>query len=413
MLLNLSLLKKNKNFRFLFLGQALSFFGTMVSQVAFPYQIYLQTHSNFMVGLLSLVQLIPLLCTALFGGVFADRYHRRALLLIAETFLAISCGLLLWNACLAVPHIWVLFVVGAVVSALSGLHRPALQGIKQQIIPAEDFVSASALESLVFSLGMIAGPAVGGFLIARFGLPANYAVDCLTFIVSLWALCQLRCIAPPAVAVSESIVQSLKQGLHYAFTRQELLGSYLVDMVAMIFGMPFALFPAIAQLHGGAQALGLLYTAPAVGAMFAALASDWCRKVKHYGAAIGVAAILWGVAILLFGLCHHYFYLALFFLLLAGGFDAISGVFRSTLWNEMIAPEFRGRLTGIEMISYLSGPKLGDVEAGLVAAAFGVTASVVSGGILCVLAVGVCCISLPKFWRYRSLVASPAKSIVE
>lgn len=405
MFLNLSLLKKNKNFRCLFLGQSLSFFGTMISQVAFPYQIYLQTHSNFMVGLLSLAQLIPLLCTALLGGVLADRYHRRALLLIAETLLVFSCGLLTWNACLTAPHIWVLFVVGSAMSAINGLHRPALQGMQQQIIPASDFIVASALQSLVYSLGMIAGPAVGGLLIARFGLPANYAVDCVTFMISLWALLQLRSIVAPVAVASESILQALQQGLRYAFTRQALLGSYLVDMVAMIFGMPFALFPAIAQLHGGASALGLLYTAPAVGMALASLVSGWCHQVKRYGAGIGAAAILWGVAILLFGLCHHYFYLALFFLMLAGGFDAISGVFRLTLWNEMIAPEFRGRLAGIEMISYLSGPKLGDVEAGLVAAAFGITASIVSGGVLCVLAVGVCCIGLPKFWRYRSGVS--------
>ena len=406
MFLNFSLLKKNKNFRFLFLGQLLSFFGTMISQVAFPYQIYLQTHSNLMVGLLSLAQLIPLLGTALFGGVLADRCHRRALLLIAEALLAVSCGLLLWNACLATPHIWVLFVVGSAMSALNGLHRPALQGILQQIIPAADFISASALQSLVYSLGMIAGPAVGGLLIAHFGLPANYAVDCATFIISLCALLQLRSIAAPPAVVNESILQALKQGLNYAFTRQELLGSYAVDIVAMIFGMPLALFPAIAMLHGGAPALGFLYAAPAVGAVLASLVSGWCHQVKRYGAAIGVAAILWGIAILLFGLCHHYFYLALFFLMLAGCFDAISGVFRSTLWNEMIAPEFRGRLAGIEMISYLSGPKLGDVEAGLMAAAFGVTASIVSGGVLCVLAVGVCCVGLPKFWRYRSATPS-------
>jgi len=216
-------------------------------------------------------------------------------------------------------------------------------------------------------------------------------------------LLPLRNIVSPVAAKGESIFQSLRQGLRYAFVRQELFGSYAVDMVAMIFGMPLALFPAIAQMHGGAKALGLLYAAPAVGGVLAALLSGWCHKIKRHGVGIACSAASWGVAIVLFGLSHH-FWMALFFLALAGGFDAVSGIFRSTMWNEMIAPEFRGRLAGIEMISYLSGPKLGDVEAGLVAAAFGVTASVVSGGVLCLFAVSACCLGLPKFWRYRSSI---------
>lgn len=402
MLKNFSLLKKNRNYQFLFFGQSLSFLGTMISQVAFPYQIYSQTHSNLLVGLLSLVQLIPLLFTALFGGVLADRYHRKRLLLIAETFLAISCGLLMWNACLAQPHIWILFVVGSAMSAMSGLHRPAFQGIQQQILQPEDFLAASSLQALMFGVTMIAGPALGGLLIAHLGLWANYAVDGMSFVFSLAALLQLHAIDSVSVPASdESILQSLKQGLRYALKRQELLGSYWVDIVAMIFGMPLALFPAIAYMHGGAKTLGLLYAAPAVGAVLVSFFGDWLHRLKRYGVCIAAAAALWGVAIIFFGLVNN-FWLALFFLMLAGGFDTISGIFRQTMWNEVIAPEFRGRLAGIEMISYLSGPKLGDVEAGLVAASFGVATSIISGGFLCVIGVGVCCIALPKFWRYRS-----------
>lgn len=401
MLKNFSILKNNRNYRWLFFGQSLSFLGSMISQVAFPFQIYWQTHSNLMVGLLSLAQLIPLLVTALFGGVLADRYPRRKLLLIAEFFLAIGCALLFWNASLPEPHIWLLFAVGSGMSALNGLHRPAFQGIQQQIVPAKDFMATSSLQSLGYGINMIAGPALGGLLIAHFGLRANYAVDCFSFLFSLWALLQLRSIAPPPAAVVESILQSLQQGLRYAFKRQALLGSYFVDIVAMIFGMPMALFPAIAQMHGGAKTLGLLYAAPAAGAVLAACLGSWLHQVKRYGVGIAAAAAFWGVAIIFFGWVEN-FWLALFFLMLAGGFDTISGIFRQTMWNEVIAPEFRGRLAGIEMISYLSGPKLGDVESGLVAATFGVAASIISGGFLCVIGVGVCCMALPKFWCYRS-----------
>jgi MFS family permease len=168
----------------------------------------------------------------------------------------------------------------------------------------------------------------------------------------------------------------------------------------MIFGMPNALFPAIAQSYGGVKTLGLLYSAPAVGALFISIYSGWAPKIKRQGLAIAIAAALWGVAIVLFGISKD-MWLALFFLALAGAADAVSGIFRDMMWNHTIPVAFRGRLSGIAMISYLSGPRLGDTESGLVAAAFGVTASVVSGGVLCIVGVGLCCLALPKFIQYR------------
>jgi MFS family permease len=187
----------------------------------------------------------------------------------------------------------------------------------------------------------------------------------------------------------------------YAFSRQELIGTYVIDFVAMMFGMPMALFPAIALHFHGPKALGLLYSAPAVGALLVSLYTGWTERFKRHGVAIAVAAIFWGVSIIGFGLASNLL-LALCFLALAGGFDGISGIFRSVMWNETIPNHLRGRLAGIEMISYLSGPRLGDTEAGFVAAAFGITASIVSGGVLCVIGVGICCYFLPKFWHYRS-----------
>lgn len=400
-LLDLSLLRRNRNYGLLYIGQFVSFSGTMITGVALPYQIYMMTHSTLMVGFLSLAQLLPVLVTALIGGVFADRYHRRQLLLISEAVMMIGSLILAINALLPEPHLWVLFVVSATMAGFNGLHRPAMESIVQQIVAKEDLPAVSSLSNIKYSVGSIGGPAVGGLLIASLGVSVTYFVDVVSFLVSLVALIYMTNIPKPNNTSDDSTWEALKEGCRYAFSRQELVGTYIVDFVAMIFGMPTALFPAIAMSFGGATVLGLLYAAPAVGALAISVFSGWTKKVKRHGVAISLSATFWGVSIIFFGLASN-FWVALFFLSLAGAFDCISGIFRMTMWNETIPNEYRGRLAGIEMISYLSGPRLGDTEAGLVAAAFGVTASIVSGGVLCVLSVGICSLFLPKFWRYRA-----------
>lgn len=399
--INLSLLHRNRNFGLLYSGQFISFIGTMITSVALPYQIYYETHSTLMVGLLSFSQLLPLLFTALLGGALADRHHRRRLLLIAESCLALGCILLALNATLPAPHIWIIFVVATLMSAVNGLHRPALDSMTQQIVAKQDLHAVGALATFKFSLGMIAGPAIGGLLVAHFGIAATFVLDFASFMISLLALVLMSDMPKPVMTSDQSTWHALRQGFTYAASRQELIGTYLADFVAMIFGMPMALFPAIAQTFGGVKTLGMLYAAPAVGALVLSFFSGWTQRIKRHGVAIAVAAILWGVAIIFFGLATN-LWIALFFLSLAGAFDTVSGIFRSVMWNETIPNELRGRLSGIEMISYLSGPKLGDTEAGLIAAAFGVTTSIVSGGILCVVGVAVCCYCLPKFWRYTA-----------
>lgn len=409
-LINLSIFKRNPKFTLLFIGQFASFFGTMVTSVALPYQIYQRTHSTLMVGLLSLAQLLPLLVTALIGGVFADRYHRRALLLTAESLLAIGCLCLVWYASVPDAPIILLFVIASIMSGINGLHRPALDSIVQQIVRKEDYTAVGSVGMFKATFCMIAGPAIGGLLLASAGLAVTYFLDFLTFLVSLLAILAIGSLPRPVAAKKDiSTWAALKESFHYAKSRQELVGSYTVDFVAMIFGMPTALFPAIASQYGTASALGLLYSAPAVGALVISVFSGWAHKVTRHGAAIAISAALWGVSIIFFGLASN-FYVSLFFLALAGAFDGISGIFRSTMWNETIPNELRGRMSGIEMISYLSGPKLGDTEAGLVAAMFGVTASIVSGGVLCVVGVLISCYYLPIFWTYRSAVTKTEAS---
>ena len=394
-----SLLRRNRNAGLLLSGQFISFIGTIITGVALPYQIYHITRSVLMVGLLSLFQLLPLLITALLGGVLADRYHRRRLLIITESLLVFGSFALAINASLAAPRIWIIFLVAIVMSAINGLHRPALTSIMQQIIKKDDFAAAVSLRSLSGNLTMVAGPALGGLIIAHFGLMEAFIVDIGSFLISLIAILLMKNIPKVKMVTDLSVWSSLKDGCKYAVSRQELLGTYFVDFLAMIFGMPMALFPAIAEIYGGATTLGLFYAAPAAGAFIMSFFSGWTKEVKRQGVMIAAAASLWGVSIILFGLAHN-LWLALFFLSLAGAFDGLSAILRSMMWNETIPNKFRGRLAGIEMISYLSGPKLGDAEAGLVATLFGITASVVSGGILCIAGVALSCYFLPKFWRY-------------
>lgn len=398
---NFKLLSHNRNFRLLYAGQFISFIGTMVTSVALPFQVYQLTHSTLMVGALSIVQLLPLLFTALLGGVIADHHNRRLLLFSTEILLSLSCLGLAWNAQQLSPSLTLIFLLASFMSAITGLHRPALESIVQQIVAKNDFPALGSLISLKRSVCMIAGPALGGLIISHYGITTTYVVDCASFLISLLMLLLMSHIPNPDTQNKQSTWLSLREGVSYAFSRQDLIGSYLVDFVAMIFGMPNALFPAIASSLGGVKTLGLLYSAPAVGALIISLFSHWASRIKRHGVAIAVSASLWGVSIIFFGLSQH-LYIALICLAFAGAFDALSGIYRSIMWNETIPNHFRGRLAGLEMVSYLSGPRLGDAEAGFVAAAFSISTSIISGGVMCVLGVVACCYFLPKFWHYRS-----------
>jgi hypothetical protein len=288
-------------------------------------------------------------------------------------------------------------------SGLSGLQRPSLEALTPRLVDRDELPAAAALSTFRGSVGMIAGPAVGGALIAASGVFSAFALDVLTYVFSFLAVRLIRAV-PPAAAEPPSLARIL-EGFRYARSRQELIGTYVVDFVAMVFGMPLALFPALSETLGGAKALGPLYAAPAVGALAASLTSRWTPRVHRHGLAVMVAAAAWGIAIIAFGLCDG-LVAALVFLALAGGADCVSGIFRATLWNQTIPDDLRGRMAGIEMVSYMSGPLLGHVESGAVAALVGVRASVVSGGVLCVLGVLACGAMLPLFVAYDARPAS-------
>jgi MFS family permease len=267
-----------------------------------------------------------------------------------------------------------------------------------RLVERDELPAAAALGSLRGNIGMIGGPAAGGALIAWSGLPSTYAVDVATFVVSLLALRAMRTVPPPPDAAGPSL-RGILDGFRYARSRQELIGTYVVDFVAMIFGMPIALFPALAAGLGGPGVLGLLYAAPSAGALIATLTSGWTRRVHRHGAAVLCAAGVWGVAVTAVGFAPS-LPVAVACLALAGAADMVSGLFRMTIWNQTIPDALRGRLASIEMVSYSSGPLLGHVESGAVAALAGVRFSVASGGLLCVAGVAVCAALLPGFRRY-------------
>lgn len=400
-LLDLSILRHQRSFRLLYSGQFISFLGAMITMVALPFQIYDITQSTFMVGMLSFVQLLPLLFTALLGGVLADRYERRYLLLMSESLLAISCIILAVNALLSTPSITLIFIISALMSAITGLHRPAFDGAIQQLLSKKDYKPAAALRAFQMGFGSIVGPSIAGIIIATFGVPVTYLIDFSTFIWAIISLILLGTIPKPEIEHTTSVMSALKEGLQFAWSRQVLLGSYSVDFFAMVFAIPNALFPAIAQNFGGAKTLGLLYAAPAVGMLLLSIWSGWTKHIKHDGQAIAISAILWGMATIGFGLSSS-LPLSLFLLALSGAFDTSSGIFRVNLWNSTIPHHFRGRLAGIEMLSYVCGPKLGDTRAGIMAAALGNTTTLISGGILCIASVIICCNRMKIFWNYSS-----------
>jgi len=395
-------LVRHRDYRWLFAAQFVSAMGTMVTYVALPYQVYRLTGSSFAVGLLGGTELVPLLVTAFVGGALADAMDRRRVVLASDVGLALGCIVLITNATLARPMVWPLFAAAAWMSALSGLQRPSLEAMTPRLVTRDELPAAAALGTLRGSTAMIVGPAAGGMLIASTGLASTYAVNVGTYVFSFLAVSLIRPVPVPEGAESPSL-ERLREGLRYARSRQELIGTYVVDFVAMVFGMPLALFPALSDRLGGPRVLGLLYTAPAVGAVAASLTSRWTARVHRHGRGVLWAATVWGIGIVLFGLCDR-LWPALVFLAVAGGADCVSGIFRGTMWNQTIPDALRGRLAAIEMVSYMSGPLLGHLEAGAVAAAFSVRTSVVSGGVLCVIGVLVCGSLLPRFVGYDARV---------
>jgi MFS family permease len=409
--LDLGPLRRSRDLRLLCIGSGVSFAGSMMTFVALPYQAYQLSRSSLIVGLLSVGELAALLVTALLGGALADAWDRRRMVLLTESATCVVTGLLVLNALLGSPRLWALFVISFVLAGLDGLQRPSFDAMVPRLVPPEDLAATSAVMSVRTEVGMIGAPALAGVLIASIGLAATYGIDLASFAVSLVAIWMLRA---PTLSGERSDVslRAIRAGLGYAWARRDLLGSYLVDINAMFFGMPLALFPQVASHLGGAKVLGLLYAAPAAGALVVTVSSGWTRHLQHYGRLVVGGALVWGAGIVLFGLVST-LWMALIGLAVAGAGDMASGIGRSTMWNQSIPEALRGRLAGVEMLSYSSGPTLGNVESGLVESFAGLRTSIVSGGVACIVGTGLLTLALPAFWHYRASEGMARKAAEE
>ena len=406
-LLDLTPLRRSRDYRALISGLGVSVLGNQLTAVAVPYQVYAITHSSLYVGLVSLAQLFPLILGSLFGGSVADAVDRRRMLLVVEVLGAASSAGLALNSDFG-PTLWPLFLFPAVTAALSGMDSAARNAMIPGMVGLRSVPAANAMFQALFQTGAIVGPALAGLLLAGAGVRLVYWLDVATFGAAAIAVLFISPQPPPSSPTGPSRPgwRSTAEGLKFVRRSQTVLGAYLIDLNAMVFGMPRALFPEMAAtvFGGGPATVGLLYAAPGVGALLGALTSGWVGRVRRQGRAVIFAVIVWGLAITGFGLVR-WLPLALALLAVAGWADVVSAVFRNTIIQFSGPDSMRGRLMGVQMAVVAGGPRLGDLESGAVANAFGTTFSVVSGGLACVIGAVAVARSLPGF-RYQRSPAS-------
>jgi MFS family permease len=394
---------RRRDFRLLYLGQFVSFFGSMLSNVALPYVLYQATKSTILTGVLGVIQLVPSIVGGTFGGALADAVDRRKLIVFCELGMALivlSLGISLSSLRPAYPSpVWIL-ACGAGLSILNGFHRPALEALTPRLVERELIPAVSVLASLRSNVGMIGGPAVAGVLIGMGHADFAFYLDFATFSVCVAAVLAISHVPVLEHAPAFSLA-TVAQGFRYASTRQDLLGTYLVDVIAMTFSMPNLLFPAVAEALGSSAYLGWLHVGISLGALVATLSSRWLLHLRRHGLVILIAAGAWSLCMVGFGLSHS-FPLAMAFLVAAGFADMVSAVFRQTIWNQTIPDELRGRLAGIEMISYLSGPMLGNTQLGFLAQALGIQRAITLSSLVGFGGVALCSRLLPRFRGYRA-----------
>jgi MFS family permease len=408
--MDFSPVRRSRDFRVLIGGLGVSTLGTQLTAVAVPYQVYTITHSSLYVGLVSLTQLFPLIFGSLFGGSLADSVDRRRLLLVVEMIGAASSAGLALNSDFG-PALWPLFVFPAVSAALSGVDSAARNAMVPGMVGLELVPASNAMFQALFQTGAIVGPAAAGLLLAGAGVRVVYWLNVASFCVAMLAVLMISPQPPTVKGASRPGLRSISEGLRFVRRSQTVQGAYLIDLNAMVFGLPRALFPAlgVTVFGGGATTVGLLYAAPGAGALLGALSSGWVGRIRRQGLAVIFAVVIWGLAITGFGLVR-WLPLALVLLAVAGWADMISAVFRNTIIQFSGPESMRGRLMGVQMAVVAGGPRLGDLEAGAVATAFGDTFAVVSGGLACIAGALAVARLLPDFRHQRSTVASPASS---
>ncbi len=395
---DLNPLRRSRDYRLIWWSGLVTYLGSLTTYVALPFQIQQLTGSLALAGLLGLTELVPLIVFGLWGGALADAHDRKRLVVGSEVAMLVLSGILMVNALLPHPQVWVLFVVVAMFATFDALQRPSLEAMIPQVVAHEDLAAASALGSIRFDTGAILGPALAGLLLTAGATWVAYAFDVATFAVSLAFLVRIAHVSVPAEGAVASL-RSIAAGLSYAWQRKDLLGTYAVDLLAMFFGMTTSIFPFLAVALTAPWAVGLLFAAPAVGSVVVSLTSGWMGHVHRHGLAIAWAAAAYGLAMACVGIAGN-IWLALAALVVAGGADMVSAIFRSTVWNGSVPDELRGRLAGVELLSFSIGPTLGNARAGLVASQFGVRRAIASGGVLAVAGALAVTVAMRDFRSY-------------
>ena len=396
--IDLTPLKKYPDFRNLWTAGLISYLGSMITYVALPFQLKELTGSYLAVGLLGIVEIAPLIIFGLYGGVLADSVDRKKMIWATEAGALLIVSALLFNSLLAEPSVIAIYIGAALFACVDGLQRPSMGAILPRLVSHEDLPSATNLLTLRWQIGFILGPTLGGIIFSTFSISVGYGFDIATYLISLIFLARVRNI-PPSKESEKPSLAALLEGVRYAMSRKDLLATYLIDLAAMFFAMPTALFPFWAAELKANWALGLFYAAGITGSIVITLTSGWSRNYRFHGRAIIWAAIGWGAAIALSGLTNSLI-LVLICLAVAGASDQVSALFRSVIWNQTIPDNLRGRLAGIELLSYSVGPLAGQMRAASMAAVFSLSISVTAGGIICIIAVVILAILMPDFRKY-------------
>jgi MFS family permease len=404
LLVDVSPLRQNRDFRLLYSGQVVSLLGSNLTVVAVPFQVYSQTHSSLWVGLASLIQLPFLLTGALWGGAMGDRADKRTLMLLSSVILGLTSAGLALNAGLHDHRLVFLLLLAALSAGFAGFSGPLRAAAIPKLVKPEELVASYSLNQVAVNSAAVIGPALAGVLIAGLGLFSCYTIDAITFAVLTLMTSFMTAMPATGEHTGTRMMRAIGDGFRYVRSHAVVQAVYLVDLNAMVFGLPRALFPAVALTlyHGGPRTLGLLYAAPGAGALLMAVITGWIARVRRKGRLVAAVVMAWGAAITLFGLVHVV-WIGLTCLGVAGAMDVISTVLRNTILQNAITDEFRSRISSIQMAVVTGGPRLGDVESGVVANYTSTEISIVSGGIACVVGVLVLMKWRPTFWEQGRL----------
>jgi MFS family permease len=404
-------LRESRDYRLLVSGTLVTGLGTQAALVALPYQVYVISHKPVLVGLIGLVELGPLVTASLFGGAWADRVDRRDLLLLIQVALVVVSSGLAAAAFLGHPPIWLLYVLAGALAGASAFERVTRSAIVPNVVAPESLRAAVSTTFGINQLTMVVGPGLGGLLIAALGVGAAYTADaasCLGMVVAAALMSPQR---PAEVEEHEPVLRSIASGLRFVRGERALVGSFAIDLLAMTFGMPRALFPvlSLSVFHAGASGTGALYASVAAGATVAALTTGWLGHARYLGRIVIGAVTVWGAAIAVAGLTST-FVVAVLLFAVAGAADSVSAVCRGTISQTLTPDHLRGRMSSVFMLVVASGPRLGDVESGTVASLASVRFSVVSGGLGCLAGVALIVVAFPQLAGYDGR-AAPTVSV--